>query len=215
MMILTTFARSADDQHTVGQAGITYGGWIDLTCSCGGNAGLRRARTEAQARRHAREHLEAVGAEPQDQGRRGGRPEIGPETKTRLRPETLTAIDAIAQRRDTTRATVLREAAEDLVEAHTVYLYETDLTVYLQRGHGPIWGPADGEAGPPAGTTLAEDAAAWIGGDWEPSQGDGWATVDDGGEWEPVAWWTPWDGVQVTVRATMGANAREYLAQTA
>jgi hypothetical protein len=93
--------------------------------------------------------------------------------------------------------------------ADTIYLYEDNAdSVYLQRGHGPVW-----SLGPPhylAGGPFAEDARTWLEGDWEPGESNGQTETSDEGLVLVASYR---DGEVTMAREQPGSAAQRYLTE--
>lgn len=99
----------------------------------------------------------------------------------------------VAARYGIDRARTLRR----WIGAQPVYLYETDATCYIQRGDGPIWGFADSALTLPDSGIFADDAAAWVAGEWAPTVEDGWITFEYSDVMVHVATYTAQRGVEI------------------
>lgn len=91
-----------------------------------------------------------------------------------------------------------------------VYLFESNSdALYIQLDNGPVWDIGNGVAD--VGGRFSDDAAAWVAGEWEPSESDGHTRANTDGL-TMVAAWSRAGGVQYIHRPdNIGGTQRAYL----
>lgn len=140
-----------------------------------------------------------------------GRPAIGGKITVSIGDGLLARVDA-ATKPGEKRAAAIRRLLEKALEtqesAMPVTLYETNSDILVIARGDDAWTlhPGADLAG-----RFADDAAAWINGDWEPNEGDG-QTPTHLDDLKAVATWSPRTGLALTVRRdSLGGAARDYI----